>query len=192
MPARFGPARLSTMIESPEHLASLVDSIRASGRVALDTEFVWERTYFPRLGIVQAGLCDGECALIDACAGFPLIALGPVLADTSIQKVLHDAQQDLTILRRASGESPRNIFDTRTAAGFAGFAATVSLQDLMASLLGIELPKTETRTDWLRRPLTEKQVEYALDDVRYLFRARDALLQRARDMGNEAWLLEEM
>ncbi len=130
--------------------------------------------------------------LVDACGNFSLEPLGAILGDSTVQKILHDAQQDLTILRRATGASPRNIFDTRTAAGFCGLVATVSLQDLMSSLLHIDLAKTETRTDWLRRPLTQRQVEYALDDVRHLVQARDELVRRAEELGNGKWLLEEM
>lgn len=178
------------MIDTPELLQSLLARIVRAGAVALDTEFVWERTYYPRLGIVQAGLADGTCELIDATV-LDLTPLGPILASPGVQKIFHDAQQDLTILRRASGTPPRNVFDTRLAAGFAGFVSTISLQQLLSELLGLDLAKTETRTDWIRRPLSDKQIEYALDDVRYMIRARDTLLERARRFGNEQWLSEE-
>lgn len=180
------------MIQTHEEVLRLADSIRTAGCVALDTEFVWERTFFPRLGLIQAGLPGGACCIVDATAGADLEPLGRILEDNSVQKILHDAHQDLTILRRATGAYPRNVFDTRCAAGFVGLTATISLQDLLEKAIGVSLPKTETRTDWLRRPLSDKQISYALDDVRFLANVRDELIQRARSVGTEEWMREEL
>ncbi len=180
------------MIQTDEELAALIARIRACDCVALDTEFVWERTFYPRLGIVQVGLPGGECALIDAASTIDLSSLGEILSSPQPTKVLHDAVQDLTILRRATGAFPRNVFDTRCAAGFVGFVATISLQELLSEALGVSLPKTETRTDWLKRPLSERQTTYALDDVRYLPQLRDELLSRARALGHDTWLDEDL
>ncbi len=180
------------MIQTSEELAGLIDRMVECRCVSLDTEFVWERTYFPRLGLIQAALPGGECVLIDAVRELDLSPLGCVLADSAILKILHDAQQDLTILRRVTGSSPRNVFDTRCAAGFVGLGATVSLQELLGATLGVELAKTETRTDWLQRPLSERQISYALDDVRYLVAAHDELLNRIRQLSHERWLREEL
>jgi ribonuclease D len=118
--------------------------------------------------------------------------LGTLLADAETQKILHDATQDLSILKRATGASPSNIFDSRLASGFAGLASTISLRDLLVELFDIELDKTETRTDWLQRPLDQKQIGYAEDDVRYLVEARDELCRRAEAAGYLPWLEEEM
>ena len=182
---------MAALIDSQGELAALVDRAARQSLVALDTELVWERTYYPNLGIVQLALSDSDLHLIDAAA-VDLAALGPLLADAKVTKVLHDAVQDLAILRRAGGVAPRNVFDTRVAAGFAGLSSTVSLRDLLAELVGVDLHKTETRTDWLRRPLTETQIGYALDDVRFLHAAHRELLGRARERGVESWLREEM
>ena len=169
----------------------LVERARETGVVALDTEFVWERTYYPHLGIVQVGFSDEECHLVDAAA-LDLSPLGAVLEDDRIVKILHDAQQDLVILRRATGAAARNVFDTQLAAGFVGLSATASLADLVAALFDVSLPKTATRTDWLRRPLSDEQVDYALDDVRYLPEARVLLMERAARLGRGEWIAEEM
>ena len=107
-------------------------------------------------------------------------------------KILHDAPQDLTILKRLTGVSPRNIFDTRVAAGFVGYRASLSLQDLTKYLLNLSLEKTETRTDWLKRPLSDKQVKYALDDVRWLPAIREKTLERANRNGRLAWMKQEL
>ena len=180
------------MIQTAEHLAALVARVLAAPSVALDTEFVWERTFYPRLGVIQAGLPSGECFLIDACAGIDLAPLGAVLASPQVEKILHDAQQDLTILSRVTGQLPRRVFDTRTAAGFAGCVATISLQELLATMRSVALSKTETRTNWLRRPLSDKQVAYALDDVKHMHALRDEVRRRVDAFGHLSWLDEEL
>ena len=182
---------MAALIDSQTELAALVDRAGRQPLVALDTELVWERTYYPNLGIVQLALSDSDIHLIDAAA-VDLAALGPLLADAKVTKILHDAVQDLAILKRAGGVPPAGIFDTRVAAGFAGLSSTISLRDLLLELVEVDLHKTETRTDWLRRPLTETQIGYALDDVRYLHAAHRELLRRARERGVESWMREEM
>src|SRR5690606_36847972 len=134
------------------------------------------------LGIVQVGFSEDDVYLVDAAA-LDLSPLGVVLEDPAIVRILHDAQQDLLVLRRATGAYPRNIFDTQLAAGFVGLSASVSLADLVQALFGVTLPKTATRTDWLRRPLSDEQVAYALDDVRDLPEARTLLLAQAEQLG---------
>ena len=180
------------MIDTPEALHHLVARALEAEAVALDTEFVWERTYYPKLGVVQLGLGRDDNHLIDAVALDDLSALGPLLETPGVVKILHDAQQDLVILRRATGAFPQNIFDTRRAAGFVGLSSTLSLGDLVQETTGIYLPKTESRTDWLRRPLSEKQRDYALDDVRYMHAVRADILARAEQLNHTMWLQDEM
>ena len=180
------------MIDTPAQLRDLITHARRCRRVALDTEFVWERTYYPNLGLVQLALDRDETFLIDAVRLDDLTPLGDLLADPDVVKVLHDAQQDLTILRRATGGAPKNVFDTRLAGGFVGLTATSSLQGLIEATVGVHLPKGESRSDWLRRPLSDAQLTYARDDVRYLTEAYDELRERVRGLGREAWVEEEM
>ena len=181
------------MIDNEHDLKALIDEALQRERVALDTEFFWERTFYPILATVQIGFSESECYLIDAVALPNLPGFGELLSSSSTEKILHDAQQDLAILCRAcGGDSPRNIFDTRRAAGFAGGDSTLSLANLLKAELGIDLPKTETRSDWLQRPLSEAQIEYALNDVRHLPQLRDILVSKAEKLGNLDYLLEEM
>lgn len=180
------------MIITPEDLTSLVERAMHAGCVALDTEFVWTRTYYPRLGLVQVGLSGEECFLVDGIEIRDLLPLGRLLADPTVVKILHDAQQDLTILRRVTGSFPRNVFDTRCAAGFAGLSSFISLRDLLREVVEVELDKTESRTDWIQRPLSDRQIAYAIEDVRHLPEIRNVLTSRARQLGLEAWLLEEL
>lgn len=180
------------MIDSRQALTELADEARRRGLLALDTEFVWEQTYYPQLGLIQAGFSSREVFLIDTVKLEDLAPLGDVLADPNVAKILHDAQQDLTILRRATGASPKNVFDTQRAAGFIGLSATSSLADLIRALFDVSLPKTATRTNWLQRPLSDEQVAYALDDVRYLPEAMRLLEERAEVHGRLDWVREEM
>ena len=179
-------------IETPDALRRMAERLRNEERVALDTEFVWDRTYYARLGMVQVGLADGTCFLLDAVAVPDLSPLGAVLADERIEKILHDAPQDLMILRRATGAPARRIFDTRLAAGFAGLGSTLSLANLLAGLLEVHLAKAHTRADWVARPLAPEVLEYAADDVRHLPRVAGMLRERARAAGVEGWLDEEL
>ena len=180
------------MIATPEALEALVTRALKAECVGLDTEFVWERTYYPQLGLVQIGFSQDDTVLIDTVACRDLMPLGRLLAAPEVVKILHDPTQDLTILRRITGSDPKNIFDSRRAAGFVGLGATLSLGDLVREVLGVVLDKTEARTNWLRRPLSSDQQAYAHDDVRYLPAARAAVLDRARQRHREAWLHEEM
>jgi ribonuclease D len=180
------------MISSVKEFNLLIDRACATDCVGLDTEFIWERTYYPKLGLIQLALSDEECFLIDPLAIKDLTPLARLLANPDVVKILHDAPQDLMILNRVSGVVPQNVFDTRVAAGFSGLSSTISLADLINILLEIDLPKTETRTNWLNRPLNSSQVDYALDDVRYLRALRVLLLARIIVPEIREWLGEEM
>jgi ribonuclease D len=159
--------------------------------IALDTEFFWERTFYPILGVVQVATGQNQCWLVDAVQIRDLAALGPVLAAPHVTKILHDAVQDLGILKRAAGVAPCTVFDTRLAAGFAGFLSTCSLQSLLREALGVELAKAETRSDWLRRPLSAAQMRYAADDVVHLPELRARLQALCLNDRVRGWMLSE-
>ena len=180
------------MISTPAALRTLVDRLQEEACLAFDTEFTWERTYYARLGLVQIAAADGRCFLVDPLAAGDLVPLGELLANARIVKILHDAPQDLMILRRATGVSARNVFDTRLAAGFAGLASTLSLGNLLAEILDVHLAKAHTRADWLARPLAPEELDYAADDVRHLPEVAGRLRGRARETGVEAWLDEDL
>ena len=173
-------------------LRALVDRLQEEAVLAFDTEFTWERTYYARLGLVQIATADGRSFLVDPLAAGDLAPLGELLANARIVKILHDAPQDLMILRRATGVAARNVFDTRLAAGFAGLASTLSLGNLLAETLDVHLAKAHTRADWLARPLAPEELDYAADDVRYLPEVAARLRDRARTAGVEAWLDEDL
>ena len=180
------------MIEDSASLEKACRAAMSAGAVGIDTEFVWSRTFYPSLGVVQVGYPDGEAVLIDAPKIEDWAPFGELMQDAGVIKILHDAQQDLTILQRACGAYPRNIFDTQRSAGFIGKAATISLRDVLKQLLKVRLDKTETQSDWLARPLTEAQVRYAEDDVRNSVRLMECILKRADALGRREWIADEM
>lgn len=179
------------LITTPERLKQLADLLLKADAVAVDTEFFWERTFYPILGLVQLATSDG-CWLVDTVQLADIRALGPVMASPTVTKVLHDAPQDLGILARATGVPPHTVFDTRLAAGFAGLASTSSLQALLRETLTVELSKAETRSDWLRRPLSASQLRYAADDVLHLLPLRETLLARCANDTVRGWLAEDL
>jgi ribonuclease D len=183
---------MSTLVSSPAALAAITARARQCGIAAIDTEFVWTRTFYPGLGIIQIALAEGEAYLVDAPAVEDKTALAELLSAPDVVKILHDASSDLTILNRFCGALPCNIFDLRLAAGFCGLTATLSLGRLLQALLGIELAKTESLTDWLARPLSAAQIEYAVDDVRHMPEMYRCLLARLCEHGTQEWAREEM
>lgn len=181
------------IVQSHEALIGCITRALQQPWVALDTEFVWERTYYPGLGLIQIGWSTTDTWLIDAVALRDLTPLRALMESPNVTKVLHDAPQDLTILLRACGGTlPRNVFDTRTASGFAGGSATSSLRKVLEDTVHVSLAKTESRSDWLKRPLTPAQIEYAHEDVQYLVQAAQILAQRMAERGMLAAFREEM
>jgi len=189
---RTNTGREAELITTAKRLEEVVTELLALEAVAVDTEFFWERTFYPILGLVQLASSDGSCWLVDAVSIKDLQALGPVMASTTVTKVLHDAPQDLSILARATGAMPQNIFDTRLASGFAGFGSTCSLQNLLREVLGIELSKAETRSNWVHRPLSANQLRYAADDVLHLLTLRERLQVACANDTVRGWLAEEL
>src|SRR5437763_1822515 len=158
-------------------LGSLLDQARAEGSCAVDTEFVWERTYAPALCLVQLATVE-RLAVIDPLAGAPLDPVAELMADPAVEKVMHAPSGDLAAFVLHHDVRPRNVFDTQVAAGFAGYGGSPSLERLLEQAVGVRLRHDEGFTDWSRRPLTPVQIEYAADDVRHLLAAAQALRAR--------------
>jgi ribonuclease D len=171
-------------------LARLVHSWPADAGLALDTEFVRERTYYPKLCLVQVAAGD-SLALIDPLAIADARALVAALADPRRPKLLHAARQDIEALLPMTGTPLAPVFDTQIAAALLGFASQVGYADLVRQLLGVELAKGHARTDWARRPLSPEQLAYAADDVRYLPELAALLDERLAASGRRAWMAEE-
>ncbi len=161
------------------------------GVIGLDTEFMRERTYWPQLALVQIALPDGRILLVDAARPALARALAPMLADPGIVKVMHSASEDLIAFQHACGALPEPLFDTQIAAALAGIGAGLGYQKLVLELTGETLEKTETRSDWLQRPLSARQLDYAAGDVRHLHAMHLALAERLAALGRRGWLDED-
>lgn len=175
-------------IDRQDELDEVVDALLEQPRYAIDTEFHRERTYFPALALVQLAWGDqGDLVLIDPLA-VDITALAR-LFDSEVEAVFHAAQQDLDVLTHAVGSVPRRFFDTQIAGGFVGYG-TPSLVALLNGELGVNPPKGDRLTDWLRRPLTDAQREYAAADVVYLLELQDRLLAELGELGRLGWVHE--
>jgi ribonuclease D len=179
-----------TPIRDPAALQDRVAAWPAGAAVAIDTEFVRERTYYPRLCLVQAAI-GGEILLVDALAIPDGGALARDLAGAGRPKLVHAARQDIEALLPLTGTPLAPVFDTQQAAALLGFSAQAGYAELVREVLGVELAKGHARTDWARRPLSAEQLAYAADDVRYLAPLVDALEARLRAAGRRGWLDEE-
>jgi ribonuclease D len=171
-------------------VAELADQARANRRLGLDTEFVSERRYRPLLCLVQIVVGD-RIEILDPLADLDASPLAEVLADPSIEVVMHAGRQDVALLKRSWNTEVRNIFDTQVAAGFAGYGAQSGYDSLVRSLLGVSAQGAEGFSRWDRRPLTPEQIEYARADVEHLLPMTDALQQRLRESGRLEWAQEE-
>jgi len=178
-------------ITSAEQLKGFCKSLETSDVLAVDTEFVRERTYFHRIGLIQvAG--KNECAAIDPILLEDLTPLLKILKDTNKIKVFHAARQDLEILVRLCGQVIPPVFDTQIAAALVGWGSQISFAKLIQKALGKRIHKTETYTDWCRRPLSQNQIQYAIDDVRYLMPAYESLLERLKQLNRSDWMKGEV
>ena len=158
--------------------------------IALDTEFMREKTYRAELCLLQIAHA-GAAVCIDPLAVPDLAPLVQALTQEPVVKIMHAARQDLEVLLPAVG-LVQPVFDTQVAAALAGFPAQIGYAELARRLLGVELDKAHTRTDWARRPLSPEQQEYALDDVRHLGALRARLLDMLGEKGRLGWLEEEL
>jgi ribonuclease D len=174
-------------VDSKDALRDLVARVAGEPRYGLDTEFHGEKSYWPRLALIQIAW-PGGVALIDPLAVDPA-PLAELLGGPGLM-IAHAAEQDLAILERACGRGPARLFDTQVAAGFVGLGAP-SLVSLAERLLNARLGKGDRLTDWTRRPLSAEQRTYAAADVEYLLALHDAEVARLESAGRLEWALDE-
>jgi ribonuclease D len=180
------------MITDSAVLAAFCERQRGADYITVDTEFMRERTYWPILCLVQVAGPE-DAAAIDALApGIDLSPLLALMADASILKVFHAARQDLEIFFHLSGAVPEPLFDTQVAAMVCGFGDSVSYETLVRKLAGVPLDKASRFTDWAHRPLTERQIKYALDDVVHLRTVYERMQKLLAKNGRATWFSEEM
>ena len=187
MPASMSRELEVRWIDSDAALASVVKALCSEEQYGLDTEFVAERTYYPRLCLVQLAW-PGGIVLVDPLA-CDIAALAEVLATPSTM-VTHAGSADLPIIERACGARPKALFDTQLAAGFVGLGQP-SLVSLVSALLDVRLDKGDQLTDWARRPLSDSARRYAAGDVAHLLALTAELRERLQRCGREAWAVAE-
>ncbi|WP_148667895.1 ribonuclease D, partial [Mizugakiibacter sediminis] len=185
-----GHAAQTAWIADDATLATFIDRLPAGAPLGLDTEFMRRSTFYPQLALLQLA-ADGRAALVDPLAFAPGPALRARLADPATVCVMHSASEDLEALAAVLPAEPIRLFDTQIAAAMAGMGYGLSYQKLVAAVTGVELPKGETRSDWLQRPLTAAQREYAAQDVHHLDALHAALRKRLEARGRLAWHAED-
>ena len=184
------PPAQATTITTTAELVTFIDAVAHRAWVAIDTEFLREKTYYPKLCLVQ--IADTEiCGVIDVLAIEDLSALVRLLVDAETIKVFHSAEQDLEVLLHTLGVMPAPLFDTQLAAPLVGLDDQMGYARMIAALLDVSLSKAHTRTDWSRRPLPAGAIDYAADDVRYLAVAYPRLVAALGARDRLGWVMDD-
>jgi ribonuclease D len=180
-----------TLITTTAELAAFCESLAGEPFVAVDTEFMRETTYWPKLCLIQAATAKAAVAIDPLAPGLDLAPFLAVMKDTRIEKVFHAARQDVEIFYNL-GAIPVPLFDTQIAGMAAGFGEQIAYDALCRQMLKVEIDKSSRFTDWARRPLSEAQLSYALDDVIHLARLFPILRDKLEETGRIGWVTEEM
>jgi ribonuclease D len=180
------------LIRSTQELSDLCGRLSRHDFVAVDTEFIREQTFWPKLCLVQMAGPDDEAIVDPLSPGIDLRPFYDLMANQSVVKVFHAARQDIEIVWTQAHHMPAPIFDTQVAAMVCGFGESVSYVNLVKQITGRDIDKTSRFTDWARRPLTDKQLSYALGDVTHLRSIYLKLKEELDATGRSSWLDEEM
>ena len=181
-------------IANQESLEAFVDRARLSSVLAIDTEFLRERTYYAKLCLIQLAT-DSEVVIVDPFEVTDLSVMKPLLEDPDVMKIFHAAGQDLEIIWHEVGCMPKPLFDTQVAAALLGHTQQIGYGALVHAVCGVQLKKMDSFTDWSRRPLSASQLDYAADDVVYLPRMYEQMRSELEKLGRLHWLdpeFEEM
>jgi ribonuclease D len=178
------------VVTRPEELRACCEHLGASRRFGLDTEFVGEDSYHPHLCLVQVATAE-RLFLIDPLSAGPLDCFWDLVTDPANEVVVHAGREEVRLCLLWTGRTPGRFFDLQIAAGLVGLSYPMGHGALVHQLLGVQLPKGETLTEWRNRPLTPAQVRYAFDDVRYLLPLWERLDQRLEALGRRDWAREE-
>ena len=181
----------SSLITSDAELVAACTRWSTAGVIGVDTEFVRERTYHPRPGLIQVAAGAGV-AMVDPIGISDFGPLERLLSDPSVVKVMHAYEEDAEVLELLTGVTPHRVFDTQLAAAFAGYGFSLGYGSLVEVLLDVVLDKGATRSDWLSRPLSEVQLKYAALDVLYLLPIHERLSRDMTALGRVAWFEEEL
>jgi len=178
------------LIESSDKMDELLAQLKDVKLIAVDTEFFRETSYYPQLALVQIAT-DSIVACIDPLAFDARESLKKILLDENIIKIFHSCSQDMEVLYYYLGQTPNNIYDTQIANALLSEHQQIGYAKLVENELGAQLDKSQTRTNWLQRPLTEEQILYAGDDVYYLYQLQHKLDRQLQDKDRKNWFMEE-
>ena len=178
------------VVAQPQELASCCEHLAAARQFGLDTEFVGEDSYHPRLCLIQVATPE-RLILIDPFTVGPLDAFWQLVVDPANQVIVHAGREEVRHCRLWTGSAPGNLFDLQIAAGLVGLPYPLGHATLVHRVLGVEMAKSETLTEWRNRPLTEQQLRYAFDDVRYLLPLWRQLAARLESLSRMDWAREE-
>jgi ribonuclease D len=181
-----------TLISTTADLEALCERLKAAEYITVDTEFMREKTFWPKLCLVQIAGPDEAAAVDPLAEGIDLAPLFSLMVDPNVLKVFHAARQDVEIFYNLTGQIPVPLFDTQVAAMVCGFGDSVGYETLIAKLAGARVDKSSRFTDWSQRPLTDRQLTYALSDVTHLRPAYEKLKKRLVRSNRAHWLDEEM
>lgn len=181
-----------TVITTSAELSAFIDRIRHTEYVTVDTEFMREKTYWPQLCLVQVAGATEAAAIDPLAPGIDLAPLFDLMNDPSVLKVFHAARQDLEIFYHLTGKVPAPLFDTQVAAMVCGFGDSVGYETLITKLTPARIDKSSRFTDWSHRPLTDRQITYALSDVTHLRPAYEKIRAKLERTGRAEWLGDEM
>lgn len=177
------------LIDTDQQFVAFLERCKKSPYIAIDTEFLREKTYYPKLCLLQMGI-ENEIAIVDPFKIRNLAALSDVLVDPSIVKIFHACSQDVEILYHETGVVPSPIFDTQIAAAVLGKTQQASYSSLVSQYCDVNLPKKDSFTDWSQRPLSDSQIHYAADDVKYLPQIYYEMLAQLKKKNRLSWLEE--
>jgi len=177
-------------IDQDEQLAAFSRTLSSQVWIGVDTEFLRERTFFPKLCLLQLASA-GQICCVDTLKIGSLEPLMSALTAAASRKIIHAARQDLEAVYLSAKRVITPVFDTQIAAGCIGLKPQIGYAELVKTLLDITVPKGQTRTDWSKRPLTREQLDYAADDVLYLGEVAEHLTARLRELGREQWVAED-
>lgn len=178
------------IIDQPDALGAAVEHISKFETIGFDTEFVGEHTFHPELCLIQVATPE-RLLLIDPQSAGPLDDFWQLMANGKVEVVVHAGREEIRQCIRATGKAPKHCFDVQLAAGLVGLSHPLGHASLVNQLLGTNLAKTETLTDWRTRPLTPQQIRYAFDDVRYLLALHKKLKEKLLKFGRLEWAVEE-
>ncbi len=182
--------KLPSILETQDSINDFVSVLSSMNTIGLDTEFIRIRTYYPKLCLIQISYNSGA-GCIDCLKSNDLNKFWQLIFNPKKLKIFHSARQDLEILFLIKNRIPANIFDTQIGSALLGYPPQVGIKQLLKDELNIEINKTETRSDWSKRPLDLKQIEYALEDVNHLLNLHNALERKLKAKERYSWALED-